>query len=154
MLFTLLSQSCKCRLWLLQEVLPVEGEVVQMVVHVDWIDVSEVDQLLQSLVDEDDAYEGGEGLLCEAGDVADQRAGVSGHQQEAEEGRPQSNAGPQGQVGQAVVAVDKHREAPRRYFSGSKTGLIIFHHHKMSRLRILSKAVDSVSTASLSQQSH
>lgn len=88
-----------------------------MVEHVDWIDVSKVDQLLQSLVDEDDAYEGGEGLLCKAGDVADQRAGVSGHQQEAKEGRPQPDAGPQGQVGQAVVAVDKHREALRSHFS-------------------------------------
>lgn len=88
-----------------------------MVMHVDRIDAAEVDQLLQSLVDEDDAYEGGEGLLCKAGDVADQRASISGHQQEAEEGRPQPDAGPQGQVGQAVVAVDKHKEALRSHFS-------------------------------------
>lgn len=51
--------------------LPVEGEVVQTVVHVDRIDVSKVEQLLQCLVDEDDAYKGGKGLLCKAGDVAD-----------------------------------------------------------------------------------
>lgn len=52
-------------------VLRVEGEVVQVVVHVDGVDLPEVDQLLQSLIDEDHADEGGEGLLCEAGDVAD-----------------------------------------------------------------------------------
>lgn len=83
--------------------LPVEGEVVQLVLHVDGVDVTKLDQLLQSLVYEDDADEGSEGLLCKAGDVADQRAGVSCDQQQAEEGRPQSNTGPQGQVGQTVV---------------------------------------------------
>lgn len=88
-----------------------------MVMHVDRIDASKVDQLLQSFVDEDDAYESGEGLLCKAGDVADQRAGVSGHQQEAEEGCPQPDAGPQRQVGQTVVAVDKHKEAQTSHFS-------------------------------------
>lgn len=39
----LLSLSWNCKLWLLQKVLPIEGEVVQMVEHVDWIDVSKVD---------------------------------------------------------------------------------------------------------------
>lgn len=120
-----------------------------MVVHVDWIDASEVDQLLQSLVDEDDAYEGGKGLLCEAGDVADQRAGVSGHQQEAEEGRPQPNGGPQGQVRQAVIAVDKHREALRE----SLKCLMFVCHQKLSTFSVLSKAFESVCTACLSQQS-
>lgn len=51
--------------------LRVEGEVVQLVVHVDGEVLSELEQLLQRLVDEDDADEGGEGLLREAGDVAD-----------------------------------------------------------------------------------
>lgn len=105
-------------MWLLKA-LPVEGEVVQMVVHVDWIDMSEVEKLLQCLVDEDNAYKGGKGLLCKAGDVADQRAGVSSHQQEAEEGRPQAYAGPQGQIGQTVVAVDKHKAVLRSHFIGN-----------------------------------
>lgn len=114
-----------------------------MVVHVDRIDVSEVEQLLQCLIDEDDAYKGGEGLLCEAGDVADQCAGVSSHQQEAEEGSPQPYAGPQGQIRQAVVAVDKHREALRSQF------IINF----LFFFNILSNAVESASSASLCQQS-
>lgn len=92
-----------------------------MVVHVDWIDASHMDQLLQSLVDENDAYEGCECLLCKARDVADQCTGVSGHQQEAKKGCPQPNAGPQGQVGQAVVAVDKHKEGLRSRKSLSLT---------------------------------
>lgn len=90
-------------------VLRVEGEVVQVVLHVDGEGLPEVDQLLQRLVDEDDADEGGEGLLGEACDVADQRAGVGGDQQQAEEGRPEADTGPQGQVGQAVVTEDNRR---------------------------------------------
>lgn len=69
-----------------------------------------VDQLGQSLVDEDDADEGGEGFLGEAGDVADQRAGVRGDQQDAQEGRPQPDARPQGQVGQTVIPGDRQRD--------------------------------------------
>lgn len=61
-------------------------------------------ELLQSLVDKDDADECGEGLLCEPGDVADQRASICGHQNHTQEGCPQTNAGPQRQVGQAIVA--------------------------------------------------
>lgn len=87
----------------------VEGEVVQLVVHVDGVVMPEADQLLQGLVDEDDADEGGEGLLREAGDVADQRAGVRGDEQQAQEGGPESDAGPQVQVGQTVLTEDAER---------------------------------------------
>ena len=71
--------------------------------RVDGVDLPQVDELLQGLVDEDEADEGGEGLLGEARDVADQRAGVRGNQQEAEQRGPQADARPQGQVGEAVV---------------------------------------------------
>ena len=54
-------------------------EFVQVVVHVDGVVFPQVDELLQGLVDEDDADERGEGLLCEAGDVTDQGAGICGH---------------------------------------------------------------------------
>lgn len=93
--------------------LRVEREVVQVVLHVDGVNLPEVDQLLQRLVDEDDADESGEGFLGEARDVADQRAGVGGDQQQAEEGRPEADTGPQGQVGQAVVTED---DSKTRYF--------------------------------------
>lgn len=49
----------------------INGQVVQVVMHVDRIVFSQVKELLQSLVDEDDADECGKGLLCEPGDVAD-----------------------------------------------------------------------------------
>lgn len=71
--------------------------------HVDRVGLAQVEELLQCLVDEDDADECGEGLLCEARDVADQRAGVRGHQHQAKEGCPQADAGPQRQVRQPVV---------------------------------------------------
>lgn len=62
--------------------------------HVDGVVFSQVKELLQSLIDEDDADECSEGLLCESGDVADQGAGVCGHQDQTQEGRPQTDAGP------------------------------------------------------------
>lgn len=70
--------------------------------HVHGEGLPQVAQLLQGLVDEDDADEGGEGLLGEAGDVAHQAAGVRGHQHHAEEGGPEPDARPQGQVGERV----------------------------------------------------
>lgn len=84
---------------------------------IDGVVHPQVDQLLQGLVDEDDADEGGERLLCEARDVADERAGIRGHQQDAEEGRPQADAGPQGEVGEAVVP-----EGNRTRTRSTKTG--------------------------------
>ena len=73
-------------------------------VLVDGVVLAQFKELLQRLVDEDDADERGEGLLREARDVAHQRAGVRGHQHQAQEGRPQPDAGAQRQVGQAVVS--------------------------------------------------
>ena len=66
-----------------------------MVVHVNGEVMSQVDKFLQSFVDEDDADEASKGLFSEAGDIADQGAGICGNQYEAEEGCPQANAGPQ-----------------------------------------------------------
>ena len=81
----------------------VAGEEVQLAVHVHRVGVSQVTQLLQSLVDEDDADEGGKGFFREAGDVAHQTAGVGGHQHYAQEGGPQPNARPQRQIGERVL---------------------------------------------------
>lgn len=71
--------------------------------HVDRVMLSQVKQLLQSLIDEDDADERGEGLFREAGDVADQGASIGRHQKQTQKGRPKANAGPQRKVGQAVI---------------------------------------------------
>lgn len=81
----------------------VRGEFVQVVVLVEGVMVPQVDELLQGLIDEDDADERGEGLLGEARDVTHQGAGVGGHQDDAEHRRPQADAGPQRQIGQAVL---------------------------------------------------
>lgn len=81
----------------------VDGEEVELAVHVHRVGLSQVTQLLQSLVDEDDADEGGEGFFGEAGDVAHQTAGVGGHQHYAEEGSPQPDAGPQREIGERVL---------------------------------------------------
>lgn len=63
----------------------------------------QVDQLLQGLIDEDDADQRGESFLGEASDVTDKWAGVRRHQQQTQEGRPQADTGPQGEVGEAIL---------------------------------------------------
>lgn len=76
---------------------------MQVVVFIDRVMHPEMDQLLQSLVDKDDADQWGESFFGEARDVADKWAGVRGYQQQTEKGRPQADAGPQGEVGEAVL---------------------------------------------------
>lgn len=87
-----------------------QSELVQFAVRVEGVDLPQVEQLLQSLVDEDEADERGEGFLREAGDVAHQRAGVRGDQHQTQEGRPQADARPQRQVGQVVVPEAEEEE--------------------------------------------
>lgn len=70
---------------------------------VEGVNFSQVDEFLQGFVDEDEANERCKSLLCEAGDVADQRARVRGHQDQTQQGCPQADASPQRQVGQSVV---------------------------------------------------
>lgn len=77
-------------------------ECLQVVVFVDGVVNPQVNQLLQGLIDEDDADQRGKCLFGEACDVADKRAGICGHQQQTEEGCPQADAGPQGEVGEAI----------------------------------------------------
>ncbi len=80
-----------------------QGEFVQIAVRIEGIDFSQVEELLQGLVDENEADEGGEGLLCEPSDVAHQRARICGNQHQTQQGRPQADASPQRQIGQVVV---------------------------------------------------
>lgn len=82
---------------------PVLCQVNQVSVGVDGIGLSEVQQFLQSLIDEDDADESSECFLCEACDVTHQRACISCHQHYTEERCPQSDTGAQGQVGHPVI---------------------------------------------------
>lgn len=98
--------------------------------HVHRVGLSQADQLLQSLVDEDDADEGSEGFFGEAGDVAHQAAGIRGHQHHAEEGGPQPYARPQGEVGECIVPGktnkewEAQQEAPRRAVLRGKSGAV------------------------------
>lgn len=71
--------------------------------RVEGVNFSQVEEFLQGFVDEDEANERCKSLLCEAGDVADQRARVRGHQDQTQQGCPQADASPQRQVGQSVV---------------------------------------------------
>lgn len=86
-----------------KEHLRVLCELLKVVVLIDGVVHPQVEQLLQSLIDEDDADQRGERFLGEARDVTDERAGVRGHQQQTEEGRPQADTRPQGEVGEVVL---------------------------------------------------
>lgn len=88
----------------------VRGELGQVVVPVEGVVLVQVDELLQGLVDEDDTDERGEGFLREPRDVTHEGAGIGRHQQDAEERCPQTDAGPQRQVGQAVLSGLRERE--------------------------------------------
>lgn len=78
------------------------GELLKVVVFIDRIVHPQVNQLLQGLIDEDDADQRRKSLFSEACDVTDKRAGICGHQQQTEEGCPQSDTAPQGEVGEAI----------------------------------------------------
>lgn len=70
---------------------------------VEGVNLSQVEEFLQGLVDEDETNEGGKSFLGESGDVAHQRACIRGNQEQTQQGRPQANASPQRQVGQVIV---------------------------------------------------
>lgn len=80
-------------------------DVVHLKVGVDGVVVSELEHLLEGIVDEDEADEAGEALLGEPGEVLNQEAGVSGHEHQAEERRPQTDPQPELQVVKVVVSV-------------------------------------------------
>lgn len=61
----------------------VHGHVVGLEVRIDGIVLKGSDHLLDGVVDEDEADEGGEAFFCEAGDVLYNEAGVGGHQDKA-----------------------------------------------------------------------
>lgn len=56
-------------------------------------------QLLQGLIDENDADQRSKGLFCETGDIADQGASIGRHQNQTQKGCPKANAGSQWKVG-------------------------------------------------------
>lgn len=83
----------------------VHGEFVQVVVLVEGKVLPQVEKLLQGFINKYDTYEWGEGFLCEPRDVTHKGTGVGRDQEDTEEGCPQTDTGPQGQIGQAVLPV-------------------------------------------------
>lgn len=86
------------------------GEFLQVVVHVEGVGLAEMDQLLQSLVNKNDADQRGKGFFSETRDVANECAGIGSHQQQTEESSPKANACPQRQIGQPVLSEKKKQE--------------------------------------------
>ena len=65
---------------------------------VDWILVTNMNNLLNSLDDEDDCDESGKVLLGEPGDVTDSEAGIRGDHDEEDDTNPETNPQPEGEV--------------------------------------------------------
>lgn len=67
------------------------SDQIGVVVGVYGVVVAQLDHLLKSVVNEDEADQGGEALLSEAREVLHQETGIGGNQQQAEQARPQAN---------------------------------------------------------------
>lgn len=79
------------------------SDEVGIILGVDEVVVAQLYHLFESVVDEDEADESGEALLCEAGEVLHQEAGVRGDEHQTEQARPQADPQPELQVVKAVV---------------------------------------------------
>lgn len=57
-------------------------DIVHLELGVDGIMICQLDHLLESIINEDEADQGRESLFSETGEVLDQEAGVGGHKDE------------------------------------------------------------------------
>lgn len=60
----------------------------------NWVGPPQSEQFLERLIDENDTDQRGKSFFGKASDVADERAGISCHKEDAHESGPQANAGP------------------------------------------------------------
>lgn len=84
-------------------------DIIHLKFGVDGIVVSQFEHLLEGIIDEDEAYETGEALLGEPGEVLNQEAGVSGHEHQAEERRPQADPQAELQVVKLIISMKKQQ---------------------------------------------
>lgn len=82
----------------------VAGDQFHVVVSVDGMVVGELQHLLEGVIDEDEADEGREAFLSEAGEILDQEAGVRGNENQGQKGRPQADPQSEFQIVKAVVS--------------------------------------------------
>lgn len=61
-------------------------DIVHLELGVDWVMVCQLDHLLESIVNEDEANKGGKTFFGEAGEVLDQEAGIGSDENETLEG--------------------------------------------------------------------
>lgn len=80
--------------------------------------MSQFQHLLEGIVDEDEAYQRGEALLGEAGEVLHQEAGIGGHQDQAEESRPQADPQAELQIIEFVVPARISKTGPPNFYFG------------------------------------
>lgn len=92
--------------------------------HVEREHLPQLKEFLQGFIDEYDADESSEGLFCESSDVAHQRAGICGNKHNAQEGRPQADAGAQREVGESVFTGEREEHMFYHFKKHQLLGLI------------------------------
>lgn len=119
MCFSLFTEGEKSHTWRAAAV--VLSDQLGVVVGVYGVVVAQLDHLLESVVDEDEADQGGEALLGEACEVLHQEAGVGGDQQQAEQARPEADPQPELEVVEAVVPEEEGKggRAHGKWFNGT-----------------------------------
>lgn len=61
-------------------------DIVHLELRVDWVMICQLNHLLESIVNEDEADQGGKTFFGEAGEVLDEEAGVGSDENETLEG--------------------------------------------------------------------
>lgn len=80
-----------------------ESVVAHFEVGVDGVVICKLDHLLESIIDKDEANQRRKALLRETCEVLNQEAGISGYQNETQEGGPQANPKAKLQIVKIIV---------------------------------------------------
>lgn len=88
-------------------------DIVHLELRVDGVMICQLDHLLESIINEDEANKGGETFFSEAGEVLDQEAGVSGDEDETQEGWPKADPEAKLQVVKIIVSATRQGWAGR-----------------------------------------
>lgn len=110
--------------------------------------MSQFQHLLEGIVDEDEAYETGEALLGEPGEVLDQEAGIGGHQDQAVERRPQADPQAELQIIEVVVPARSSKTgAPNQWESCSVHAAVLTKSASSMNVKVLLRTQKTITLA-------
>lgn len=89
-------------------------DIIHLELRVDRVIICQLDHLLESIINEDEANKGGEAFFGEACEVLDQEAGISSNKNETLEGWPKANPETKLQVVKIIVSATKQWKQERK----------------------------------------